>query len=589
MANRIITSTFKLRGDSLSAWTTKNPVLAEREVAIVFIPANANSGLNEPATLLKVGDGETSFNSLPFVSALAGDVAEWAKAANKPSYSASEINGFDAAVLAAETDTQYKIEQDSTDGHVLNLFHKAKGDATWTSDGSITIPDIDTGATAVELYSGDTGNAITGMTYDSTTRKITFRKEKTFAEVGNASTDTKDSKTIEGTRKYAADLAENASANLIGENTDTASDDTIYGAKAYADAAVADAKTELIGGNTDTKDSDTIEGAKRYTDNAKSVLEGNASTDTKDSTTIAGAKKYAKDQADTLKGESTDTSSDITVYGARALANDKVASVSAGNNGIEIGGTATAPTVGVKRSQKTGNSLSIETGSGEEGLFVHVPTVSFVKKSTANDDCVASYQLTVDGVAVGVDLNIPKDYLVKDAEIGVVVAADKAVGGKFEDNNDFAVGDKYVDFTINTKADGDGTAETDSHLYLNVKDLAHVYTAGNGINISASDVISIVIDQTSVGGLTVGANGLKLALVTPDTYSNGTKTADGVAGAMSSADKYKLDNISAEANKVEASNTNGNVKIDGVETNVYTLPSSVLDESDNYVFDGGNA
>lgn len=32
--------------------------------------------------------------------------------------------------------------------------------------------------------------------------------------------------------------------------------------------------------------------------------------------------------------------------------------------------------------------------------------------------------------------------------------------------------------------------------------------------------------------------------------------------------------------KVESSNTNGNIKIDGVETNVYTLPATVVHESD---------
>lgn len=557
MANRTITSTFKLRGDSLSAWSTKNPVLAEREVAVVFIPANANSGLNEPATLLKVGDGSTAFNSLPYVSALAGDVAEWAKAANKPSYSASEINGFDDAVLAAETDTQYKIEQDSTDGHVLNLSHKAKGDSNWTSDGSITIPDNDTGATSVELYSGDTGNAITGMTYDSTTRKITFRKEKTFAEVGDASTDTKDSKTIEGTRKYAADLASGASSTLIGTAQDTKDANTIYGAKAYADDAVATAKT---------------------------ALEGSASTDTKDSTTIAGAKKYADNVGANVVGTAQDTSSDDTVMGAKALANSKVASITAGG-GIAVDtsspNSSTAPAVSIKLSAKTGNELSIETGTGEEGLYFKspaAPVISVVKKQTANTGYIASYEVTVDGSAVGADIDIPKDYLVKSAEIETVTVADEPYEGA-------VVGDKYIDFTINT-VEGSGN---ESHIYLPVNDLAHVYTAGNGIAISASDEISVKIDSTNANGLATTSAGLKLGLATPDTYSAGVKTADGDNGAMSSADKYKLNGISAEANKVEASNTNGNIKIDGTETTVYTLPSSVLDASDTYIFDGGNA
>lgn len=50
--------------------------------------------------------------------------------------------------------------------------------------------------------------------------------------------------------------------------------------------------------------------------------------------------------------------------------------------------------------------------------------------------------------------------------------------------------------------------------------------------------------------------------------------AGGTNGLMSATDKEKLDGITAGANKVEASQTNGKIKIDGTETNVYTHPTS---------------
>ena len=66
-------------------------------------------------------------------------------------------------------------------------------------------------------------------------------------------------------------------------------------------------------------------------------------------------------------------------------------------------------------------------------------------------------------------------------------------------------------------------------------------------------------------------NNLGSAIQTQDTtYSAATQSANGL---MSSTDKTKLDGISTGANKVEASTTNGNIKIDGVETTVYTLPA----------------
>lgn len=45
------------------------------------------------------------------------------------------------------------------------------------------------------------------------------------------------------------------------------------------------------------------------------------------------------------------------------------------------------------------------------------------------------------------------------------------------------------------------------------------------------------------------------------------------SGFMSAADKTKLNGIAAGANKVESSTTNGNIKINSTETNVYTHPT----------------
>ena len=189
--------------------------------------------------------------------------------------------------------------------------------------------------------------------------------------------------------------------------------------------------------------------------------------------------------------------------------------------------------------------------------------VTVAKKATANTGFAASYQVKANGVAVGDDIDIPKDWLLSGVTKGTVSAADKASGGKFEDDSSFAQGDRYIDMAFNVKADGDGGTETTTHIYLNVQEFIDIYTNGNGLNLSNGE-FSIKIDTSSVGGLTVGSGGLKLATVTADTYTSGTKTADGVAGAMSSADKYKLDNVSAEANKVTVTTQKaGTIEIDG--------------------------
>lgn len=242
--------------------------------------------------------------------------------------------------------------------------------------------------------------------------------------------------------------------------------------------------------------------------------------------------------AQAVLGSTGDTSDMATVYGARALADEaknaataaqasadaKVASVTAdANGGITIGGTATAPTVGIKLDTKAGNAASLSA----DGLYVTVPEVSIpeytiAKLDTATEGYIATYQLQKDGVAAGVNVDIPKDYLVKSAELKVSTGD--------SDPSGFAAGTKYIDFTINTKV---GTGE-ESHIYLNVQDLVDAYTPGNGIDISAQNVVSAKV--VAANGLSVDADGIKMGLA--------SATAN---GAMSSAQFTKLGEIADNA------------------------------------------
>lgn len=369
---------YKLRGDTLANLEAKNAIYAVNEPIVVLIPADTDAG-TKAATLLKLGDGTTAFNDLHYITALAGDVPEWAKAATKPEYNATEIKNIDTYIAGKvqDTDTQYKLEQDATDPHILILSAKALADADYTE--VVRITTVDTTYTA-------------------------------------------------------------------------------------ADGAV-------------TVDAD-------------------------------------------------------------------------------------AKTIGVNVSTETDNGLEKKS----DGLYVKDHTVDVVKKATANAGYIASYQVTVDGTVVGADINIPKDYLVKSADIKVVATADDPYTGA-------AVGDKYIDFVVNTVG-GDGN---ETHIYLSVQDLVDEYTAGDGIEISATNVIAIKLG-TNANGLKVGAAGLELDEATTSA-----------AGAMSATDKTKLDGVAEGATKVEASDTNGNVKIGGVETEVYKLPDTVVHDTDTIILDGGNA
>lgn len=162
-----------------------------------------------------------------------------------------------------------------------------------------------------------------------------------------------------------------------------------------------------------------------------------------------------------------------------------------------------------------------------------------VTENAGSGDTLKSYTIAQGGTTVGT-VNIPKDFLVKSAEIKTVTTANVPYQGA-------QVGDKYIDFVINTKTD-DPSVVTDDHIYLPINDLAHVYTEGNGINISNADEISIKIDSSNANGLATTSSGLKLTLATQSA-----------AGAMSANDKKKLDAIAegAEVNQ----NAFSNVKV----------------------------
>lgn len=369
---------YKLRGDTLANLEAKNAIYAVNEPIVVLIPADTDAG-TKAAILLKLGDGTTAFNDLPYITALAGDVPEWAKAATKPVYEAKEIKNIDTYIAGKvqDTDTQYKLEQDATDPHILILSAKALADEDYTEVVRITTADT----------------------------------------------------------------------------TYTAADGSV------------------------TVDAD-------------------------------------------------------------------------------------AKTIGVNMSAEADNGLEKK----DDGLYVKDHTFDVVKKDTANDGYIATYQVKVDGTAVGADINIPKDYLVKSADIKVVDTVDAPYTGA-------AVGDKYIDFVVNT-VDGDGN---ENHIYLAIKDFVKEYTAGDGIEISATNIIAIKLG-TNANGLKVGTAGLEL--------DEATTTA---SGAMSATDKTKLNGVAEGATKVEASDTNGNVKIGGTETVVYTLPDTVVHDTDTIILDGGNA
>ena len=165
----------------------------------------------------------------------------------------------------------------------------------------------------------------------------------------------------------------------------------------------------------------------------------------------------------------------------------------------------------------------VEVPTGDTGGTEQKPALSIVKLTDAEEGFLATYQLqNYQGTVLGQSINIPKDYLVKSAELKECEVADQPVSG-------YTVGQKYIDFTVNS-VDGDGN---ETHLYLLVNDLVDVYTGGNGIEVSDANVISakVVADDKYI---TVDANGIHVKPTTGAT-SGATAIDDAISTAVETA------------------------------------------------------
>lgn len=159
--------------------------------------------------------------------------------------------------------------------------------------------------------------------------------------------------------------------------------------------------------------------------------------------------------------------------------------------------------------------------------------VTVDKQQTAETGYSATYVVKQGGSQVGSKINIPKDFLVKSGEVKTVSTADDPVTG-------YVVGDKYIDFVINSK-DNDAT---DEHMYILVSDLVEdtTYTAdedtltlSNGefsINAGGVDTTELAdgaVTVTKLGSEAVETAKIKDANVTTAKIADDAVTEDKIA------------------------------------------------------------
>lgn len=199
----------QLKFDTYQNWLDNDIVLLKGEIGIAEIPADTGVVQSEPAYLIKIGDGTKKFSELDWVSGKAADVYAWAKAATKPTYQASEIEGLEDFISGEveDTNTQYQIVQNGNLG--FKLQKKDIGDPDFTDVNTITL-------VAPTLAPGSANGTVA---YNGADVAVTGLKDAAYTTV--------------------AAIIEQVTGPAEPEEPATGADNTIAGAKAYADEKVA--------------------------------------------------------------------------------------------------------------------------------------------------------------------------------------------------------------------------------------------------------------------------------------------------------------------------------------------------------------
>ena len=216
-----------------------------------------------------------------------------------------------------------------------------------------------------------------------------------------------------------------------------------------------------------------------------------------------------------------------------AVANGKVGSVKATDASVVIGGTPTAPTVGIQVSKGEGNALTLEA----DGLKVLVPDVIHPEYSVVADKNPGSfsavYHLTKDGANVGAAINIPKDMVVSSGSVETYNTGNLPTG--------VTVAGTYIVLTL--------ANATSDKLYIKVDDLIEYVTGGSGEN----DAIQINI--------------------TSDTHKVSASVKNGslTLAMLSSAVQASLKKADSAVQSVAEGTTNGTISVDGTDVAVHGL------------------
>ena len=227
----------------------------------------------------------------------------------------------------------------------------------------------------------------------------------------------------------------------------------------------------------------------------------------------------------------------------------------------------------VKRAATTGVTGQVDmTGTTVEGALVDLAkAVSETKKDAATykitkvtaglaTNVKEAYQLvqTVNGQDTNIDVQIPiyKDQTLKSVELA---------------DTDGSKRGQYLKYTYITSNGSEDVVYVDVSKFLVESEFK------NGLSVSKSGEVSVKIDSTSEGFLTVGQNGVKLSGVTAAINSAKTEIIGGATNTTLKALEDKLADEAKTARAAEKKNAEAITVLNGAETVEGSVAKSVAD------------
>lgn len=238
---------------------------------------------------------------------------------------------------------------------------------------------------------------------------------------------------------------------------------------------------------------------------AEGAANGQTSVDGTSKSIVKGLNTAAYRSEDYFYSATDGAAAAAAAEEAKAAADSKVASVAAtAGSAIEVTGTATAPTVGLKLDTKTPGNVALSQGANGLKASVQIPAATVTGVATGDK------VLGLTGTKLSSTLNLKYNSTSKkiqllginDALIAEVNAADFIKDGMVSDVS-FDSTSKILTITFNTDSGKEA-------IPVDLSSLVDTYTAGKGIDIT-KNVVSIKVDSTSEKFLSVDTAGIKLS------------------------------------------------------------------------------